>query len=124
MPKAPAQTDVLVLGDHPCAYLAAALLASSLRVVHCRIPDEKLVDRLILINPEMFDLHPMLGSLKRKVDLAPVYGLKFLADDPAISSSQQGKSIGGYVGSLKQCRTATLKVMEDAKVASHDPSTL
>src|SRR4051794_33892013 len=124
MPKAPAQTDVLVLGDHPCAYLAATLLASSLRVAHCRIPDEKLLDRLILINPEMFELHPMLGSLKRKVDLTPVYGLKFLADDPGISSSQLGKSIGAYIGSLKQCRTAMSKVMEDAKVVSHNPSTL
>ncbi len=42
MAKNDPQTDVLVLGEHPSAYLAAALLASQskLRVVHTTIPDD------------------------------------------------------------------------------------
>jgi flavin-dependent dehydrogenase len=124
MAKQPAQTDVLVLGNHPCAHLAATLLAEAgvVRVVHACIPDEPPMDRLVTVNPALFELHPLLASIKRKVKLLPIYGLHFLADDANTHSAQVGKSIGAYVTDLKPFRAATLKMMNAAKVESLDPS--
>src|SRR5262245_22015469 len=126
MPKPPPKIDVLVLGDHPCAYLAAALLRQneSIRVAHTTIPDEQLGDRLVLINPELFELHALLSPLKRKLDLNSIYGLKFLADDPATEISYSSKTIGAYVGSFKQIHDALVKVAENADVTFFDPKEL
>src|SRR5690242_15336545 len=98
--KPPPKLDVLVLGDHPCAYLAAALMrqgASAPRVGLAIVPGAKLIDRLVVINPALFELHPILSSLKRKLELTSVYGLQFLSDDPKISISHSTKNIGAYV---------------------------
>ena len=88
MVKAAADPDVLVLGSHPCAHLCCALLRqnSSLHVTRADVATEVLDDRLVVINPEFFELSPLIEPLKKKLDLAPVYGLRFLADDPATKS--------------------------------------
>jgi flavin-dependent dehydrogenase len=116
MAKANAQTDVLVLGDHPCAHLATALLkqVGNLRVLHACLPDEKNHERLVLVNPEFFELHALLGSLKRKLDLTPVYGLRFLSDDPSTSNGHANKTVSGHVASFKQIHAAMAKVAEEA----------
>jgi flavin-dependent dehydrogenase len=127
MPKSPhPQPDVLVLGDHPCAYFAAALLRHSgaVRVSHSTIPGEELIDRLVAINPEFFDLHEILSPLKRKLDLLPIYGLKFLGDDPSTQIAHTGKTIAAYVGSFKQIHQAMVKLAEDQGVVFHDPDVL
>lgn len=126
MRKSSPQLDVLILGSHPCAYLAGTILkqAGSVRVLHSAIPGEVVPSRVTLINPELFDLHPIFGSLKRKLDLAPVYGVKFLSDDAAISSMQAGKTISAYVTGLKPFQAAMAKVAREADLESRDPSEL
>ncbi|HMB95899.1 MAG TPA: hypothetical protein VKK61_07665, partial [Tepidisphaeraceae bacterium] len=126
MPKTPTQPDVLILGDHPCAYLAAAILAQSqsIRVCHATIPGEKVVDRLVTINPALFDLHEIISPLKNKLELEPIYGLKFLADDPATASSHVNESIAAYVGSYKQIRAEMVKLAQKEGVKFHQPTTL
>jgi flavin-dependent dehydrogenase len=119
MAKAAPQPDVLVLGNHPCAYFAAALLrhqAASLRVLHATIPGEQFIDRVVVINPELFGLHAILSALKRRLDLAPVYGLKFLSDDPQVSTTHVGRTIGAYVGSFAQVHSGMVKLATDAGV--------
>src|SRR5438046_325285 len=106
------QIDVLVLGEHPSAYLAAALLKqkSKLNILHSTLPQEHIPDRLVLINPEMYDLHPLLGPMRRKLKTTSIYGLQFLADDPATRSEYRGKSILSLVAHYKDVRTAFHKL--------------
>ena len=121
--------DVLVLGEHPSTYLAAALLRqkSKLRVVHSTIPGEGngaadgAADRLVVVNPAFFSLHPLLEPLKRKLDLVAVYGLQFLSDDPAVRSEYRSKSALAYVASYKQVRSELCKVADACEVELHAP---
>jgi hypothetical protein len=118
MAKSSAQPDVLVLGDHPCAYFAAALLASTpgVRVIHGKIPGEDHPDRLVLINPAFFQLHPLLLNLKAALDLTDVSGLRFLADDRAVSSEYRNTDVVAHTASFKQVRTALCKLAEEHNV--------
>jgi len=111
MAKSIGQIDVLVLGEHPAAYLAAALLRykSKYRVAHSTIPGERYPDRLVMINPEFFELHPLLEPLRRKIEGKGVYGLQFLADDPAIRSEYRSRSAVACVAQFKAVQGA----MED-----------
>jgi flavin-dependent dehydrogenase len=86
--------DVLILGDHPCAYLAGALLRqkSKLRIVQATLDDHEADDRLVTINPAMFDLHPLLEHLKKTLPATPVYGLRFLSDNADTASEHRVKS--------------------------------
>src|SRR4051812_31682055 len=65
------QPDVLVLGEHPSAYLAAVLvhLAAKTRVLHATIPGEEVDDRLVIVNPAFFGLHASLEPLRRKLEM-------------------------------------------------------
>src|SRR2546421_11444587 len=109
MAKPRIQPDVLVLGSHPCAYLAAALLKhQDVTALHATIPGESFVDRLVHINPALFDLHKLLNGIKKQLDLAPVYGLRFLADDGTAKSEHVGKSLAAYVTSFKPFRAAVI----------------
>ena len=65
--------DVLVLGHHPASYFAAALLRaksgkSGLKVAHVQLPGPLRPDRLVVINPAVFDLHPLLTGLRKKLN--------------------------------------------------------
>src|SRR5687768_13000100 len=87
MAKTVAHPDVLVLGEHPASYLAAALVrhkTPKIRVLHATIPDQAESDRLVVINPAFFSLHPLLEPLRRKLDLVTLYGIQFLSDDPTV----------------------------------------
>ncbi len=119
----PTAYDVLVLGEHPAAYFAAALLKhkSKLTVLHATLPDERSPDRLVLVNPEMFDLHPLLGPLRRKLDSTSVYGLQFLADDPGTRSEHRAKSIVGLVAHYKDVRAAFVKIAANEDVEFVNP---
>jgi hypothetical protein len=120
MAKTSVQPDVLVLGDHPCAYLAAALLRDDppLRVIHGRIPGEEHPDRLVLINPALFDLHPLLAQTKASLNLTDITGLQFLSDDPSVSSEYRDQAVVAHIGLFKQVRTAMCKIAEDRDVKS------
>ncbi|MDB5318650.1 MAG: hypothetical protein JWN40_281 [Phycisphaerales bacterium] len=112
-PPTPPSIDVLVLGEHPAAYLTAALLKhkSKLNVLHATLPDEKPPDRLVLINPELFDLHPILHPLRRKIETTSIYGLQFLSSaDATTRSEHRAKSILSLVAHYKDVRTAFQKM--------------
>jgi flavin-dependent dehydrogenase len=122
MPKAPTQPDVLVLGSHPAAYFAATLLREDAKVsvLHAAIPGEQIQDRLVFINPAFFELHKLLAPLKKKLDLQPVYGVRFLANESSVSSEYVGKSIVGYVGSFLQIQQAMVQIAQKEKVTMRD----
>jgi len=126
MAKNAAQIDVLVLGAHPAAYLAAALLRhkSKYRVVHSTIPGEPFTDRLVMVNPRLFGLHPLLAPLRRKLEARPVYGLQFYADDPNIRSEYRSKSTVACVGQFKDVRRAMEALADAQGVEFTSPSQL
>lgn len=126
MSKSPPHPDVLVLGQHPSAYLAAAVLrlAAKSRVVHAVIPGERSPDRLVTINPEFFDLHKSLAPLQKKLDLTPVHGLRFLSQEPRTSSEYRHKSPLAYVASYEDVRAAVAQVAADAGVELLEPRAL
>ncbi|HWP39909.1 MAG TPA: hypothetical protein VNL70_03205, partial [Tepidisphaeraceae bacterium] len=86
------------------------------------LPDERWPDRLVSINPQFFELHALLGGLKRKLDLTPIHGLRFLADDPATWAEHTDKPVSAYIGSFKQIHAALAKLAEDAGVKVVRPS--
>jgi hypothetical protein len=109
---------MLVLGEHPAAYFTAALLKhkAKFNVVHATLPLEQIPDRLVVINPELFDLHPLLAPLRRKLESTSIYGLQFLADDPGTRSEHRAKSILSLVASYKDLRAAFQKVADSEGV--------
>lgn len=121
-----AQYDVLVLGEHPAAYLTAALLRhkTKLRVAHATIPGESEPDRLVILNPAFFSLHPLLEPLKRKLEMTAIYGVQFISDDPATRSEHRSKTALAYVSSYKAVRAAMQSVAESQEVTSLTPKTL
>jgi hypothetical protein len=126
MAKTPPQLDVLVIGEHPCSYLAAILLAENakIRVAHCCVPGNAEPDRLVLINPDFFDLHPLLGSLRRKLEMTPIYGVEFLSDDPTTRSEFRNKAALAYVASSKTVRSALCKLAQAQSVQLLTPKVL
>jgi hypothetical protein len=126
MAKANPQVDVLVLGGHPSAYLAAALLKhkTKFNVTHACIPGEPTGDRLVLMNPSLFELHPILSGVKRKIDAVGVYGIRFLADDPATESEYRSKSAITCATQLKDVRSAMMDVAKSEGVQLCNPKTL
>jgi len=104
--------DVLVLGEHPAAYLCAALLKhkTKLHVLHATLPGEAWPDRLVLLNPALFELHPLLEPLRRKVELTPVYGLRFLSDTPSVASEHRSRSALAFVAPYRSVRGAMMKL--------------
>jgi flavin-dependent dehydrogenase len=117
--RAALEPDVLILGDHPCAHLAAAVLqqrSEKIRVLHASGPGEIHRDRLVVLNPGFFDLHKLLAPLKRKLKLVPIHGLKFLADDPQVRSEWTSRSIVGYVAHFRPLHEALMSVARDAGV--------
>lgn len=126
MAKPESQLDVLVLGEHPAAYLCAALLKhkTKLRVLHSTLPHESWPDRLQILNPELFDLHPLLDPLRRKVEMTAVYGLRFIADAPGVGSEHRSRSAMAQVASYKNLRAAMIKLAEGQDVEMVAPKVL
>src|SRR5688500_5293149 len=113
MPKSAPMPDVIVMGEHPAAYLCALLLRQkgALNVVHATLPHEHPPDRLVTINPEFFDLHKVLEPLKKKLKLSAVWGLQFVGDDAnLISEPHRDKSVAAYVGTYRDVRAALEKL--------------
>ena len=121
--KLDAPIDVLVLGEHPSAYLAAALLRQEpgkvpkggkakpkLRVVHATLPSEQPGDRLVTLNPAVFDLHPLLRPLRHDLPTTPVHGLRFLADDAATATEHRSASPMVVVTRYRRFRDAVAAV--------------
>ena len=106
--------DVLVLGEHPAAYLAAALLRaeSKLQSPALHHPRRRPADRLVFLNPAFFTLHPLLAPLQRKLETDGRLRLQFLSDDPAVHSEHRSKSALAYIGCTGQCATRSPKLAE------------
>ena len=126
MAKTESQVDVLVLGEHPAAYLCAALLKykSKLRVLHTLIPGESWPDRLVILNPALFDLHVLLEPLRKKQDGAPIFGVRFIADTPGLASEHRSRSALAHVVSYRSIRGAMIKLAEGQDVELVAPKTL
>src|SRR4051812_34728043 len=108
MPKANPSLDVLVLGEHPSAYLAAAVLLEKpgLTVAHATIPTEHSPDRLTLVNPEVFHLHKPLEKAKKKLAMTQVFGATFLGDDVATRGEYSSKNCAAVIGDYADIRKA------------------
>jgi flavin-dependent dehydrogenase len=126
MAKGEGQLDVLVLGEHPAAYLCAALLKhkGSLRVLHTTIPEESWPDRLVVLNPDFFSLHALVEPLRRKLDLVSIYGLRFIAHAPQTASEHRSRSPMAYVTNYRAVRAAMIKLAEGQEVEMVHPKHL
>lgn len=124
--KSPPALDVLVLGDHPSAYLAAILLHAAdkgrpTRVAHATLPDDHEADRLVVVNPAFFALHPSLDAVRRRLEMTGIYGLQFVSDDPAVRSEHRSKSVMGYVASCRAIRAEMARAAEAVGVETVAP---
>ena len=127
--KSAVPIDVLVLGDHPAASLAAALLRHDgkppkgdraakpkLRVVRGSVADAQPDDRLVTINPALFTLHPLLSTLANGVGATPVFGVRFLADDAGTASEYRVADPVVHVGQFRRVRDAVAALADAAGV--------
>lgn len=113
MAKSPPVPDVIVMGEHPAAYLCAAALRQkgSLGVVHLTLPHEHPPERLVTINPEFFGLHKLLEPLKKTLKLTPVWALQFLGDEASlVSELHRAKAPAAYIGTYRDVRAAMEKI--------------
>lgn len=126
MAKANLPVDVLVLGEHPCAYLALELLAAEpgVNVVHCTIPQEHTPDRLVLVNPQLFALHKSLDKVKKKLTLCQVWGLTFLNDDGSTRGEYRAAKCIAQVGYFAQMRKAICQQAKESGAKMLTPKTL
>jgi len=120
------QLDVLIMGEHPAAYLCAALLKhkSKLKVLHSTIPQENWPDRLVIVNPELFNLHPLLEPLRKKIEATGVYGVRFLSDAPPVASEHRSRSTVACVASYKAVRAAAQRLAEGQDLEMVAPNAL
>ena len=129
MPKSsPQQPDVLVLGQHPCAYLAACIMLekpNGLSVAHATIPGDAPPDRLVIINPQYFALHKPLEKLKKKLELTAIYGAMFLATDDANTRGEfHSKTPIAYIGCYSEIRKQMAALAKEAGAKCMAPKTL
>jgi len=121
--------DILVLGEHPSTYFAAAMLRArpSLVVVHATIPGgaaRTWDDQLVLLNPDFFQLHPLLAPLARKVAMTRIYGLRFLGDSEQNQSQHRAKSAMGMIARHGDVRDALARLAEQSGAVLHKPANL
>jgi flavin-dependent dehydrogenase len=118
--------DVLVLGEHPSAYLAAAMLRAEphLAVVHATLPGGggAWADRLVLVNPALFQLHPLLTPLSRKLNLTRLYGVRFLSDQANLFSQHRTKSAMTMVARYGDIRDAAAQIARQSGAVLHEPA--
>jgi flavin-dependent dehydrogenase len=126
MAKPDPQLDVLVLGDHPAAYLCAALLKhkTKLKVLHATMPGDATPDRVVVVNPELFSLHALAEPLRRKIEMTGIYGIRFLADSFETASEHRARSPISFVTTMKAVRLAMIKVAEGQDVEMANPKVL
>ena len=96
---------------------------SKLRILHATIPSQHQPDRLVLVNPALFKLHPLLDPLKRRLESSSIYGLQFLADDDTVAE-YRSKSAVNAVASMKDVRAAFEKIAAAQGVEFKKPRTL
>jgi flavin-dependent dehydrogenase len=88
--------DVLVVGSHPSAALAAALLAhkSKLHVSVLPLPSPpESGDRIVAINPEFYALHPLLAGTRKAIAVTGIFGADFLGDPIVAPNTGKSKAV-------------------------------
>jgi flavin-dependent dehydrogenase len=118
--------DVIVLGDHPCTYIAALLLRRHgvHRVAHVTIPTDATSDRAVLINAKVFSLDPVLEPWRDSVELTPILGIHFLGDNPSIHCSHASTFPLGYCGKLGEIAQAARAIAQRGGITLLPASTL
>ena len=126
MAKANSQPDVLVLGQHPCAYLAACMILEKpgLTVAHATIPGDSPPDRLVIVNPQLFSLHKPLEKLKKKLELTAVYGTIFLSEDPQTRGEWRSKTPVAYIACYSEIRKHLAAMAKEAGAKCMAPKSL
>ncbi len=100
--------DVLVIGSHCSASLAATLLArgNDLSVLHIRLSppaDESAgnkhvrSDRLMLLNPELLKLDPALANLADDPHARAMHGLRFYGESAGRQGEYKTKSVAAFI---------------------------
>lgn len=122
----PQQSDVLILGQHPCAYLAASMLTQkhARQVVHATLPDDDVPDRLVLLNPALFHLHKPLEKLKKTLPMTLVHGVRFLSSDPGVRGEWLSKTPVTCVASYAEVRKHFIAYAKSTGVKLMTPRSL
>ena len=126
MAKATPPLDVLVLGEHPSAYLAALLLLDkpALHVAHATIPSEHAPDRLVLVNPQFFSLHKALDKAKKKLATTAISGVTFLGDDASTRGEHRAKTTVCLTGEYREIRKTVCQCAKEAGAKLYTPREL
>ncbi|HYO11270.1 MAG TPA: hypothetical protein VER17_20060 [Tepidisphaeraceae bacterium] len=126
MPRTTLPLDVLVLGEHPSAYLAAAMLLDKpeLNVAHATIPNEHAPDRLAVINPGVFQLHKALDKASKKLEMTPIHGVAFIGEDANTRGEWRAKSTAAWICEYGHVRKAFCQVAKEAGAKLYNPKTL
>ncbi len=88
------------------------------------IPDERPIDRLVLINPALFSLSPMLEPMRRRLEMTTIYGAQFLSDDPATKSEYRSKSGLAHVAQSHAVAAEFARLAEAEGVQTLEPKDL
>ena len=126
MAKTSPPADVLVLGQHPAAYLACILLRHrpSLNVTQICVPGPNWPDRLCLINPAFFELHSELAKLKKKLAMTQVCGVWFLSDKAGTRSEYKNKGTVGCIAVYSELRKCMAELAKDSGAKLINPRSL
>ena len=117
MPAKEKPTGAIVYGHHPAAYLAAMILAErKAPVLHVLPPGKPPEDRAALLNPALFKLHKGLKPLAESLDLTPVHGLAFLADDSAVEGRHAAEGPLAFITQVDALRAAMAGLADEAGV--------
>ncbi len=116
------RTGAIVYGHHPSAHLAALLLAEKrANVLHVLPPGPPPADAPALLNPAFFKLHKRLKPLADALDLAPVHGLAFLADDPSLTGRYAADEPLAHLARTDAVRDALAALANEAGVRRISP---
>lgn len=101
------KVDCVILGNHPCSYFAAALLRvePALSVLHLAPPCPP-ENRLVMLNPAFFSLHPVLEGIAKQLSMTAIHGLKFLADDSATACEHRQSAAMAHVCNVAELTAA------------------
>lgn len=84
--------DVLVVGAHASAHLASAVLAHEhpgIRLLHVAPAGDEPIDRLLIVNALLRDLHPLIRAHKLFAELPTASGLQFLSESPGVRGEHE-----------------------------------
>jgi flavin-dependent dehydrogenase len=118
--------DVVVLGDHPCTYVAALLLRrlGLQRVGHAIIPTDRTPNRAVVVNPRVFALDDALSPWREALSLTSINGVHFLADDPAVGSAYFAAAPLAYAANLQELAQTARSLAEHNGVKLLPPTSL